>query len=31
MLFPLVFLIFPPIFIVLLYPAISSLTQSLGS
>src|SRR3954452_8089338 len=31
MLFPLVFLIFPPIFIVLLYPALSSLTQSLGS
>jgi tight adherence protein C len=31
MLFPLVFLIFPPIFIILLYPAISSVTQSLGS
>jgi tight adherence protein C len=31
MLFPLVFLIFPPIFIVLLYPALNSLTQSLGS
>ena len=31
MLFPLVFLIFPPIFIILLYPALSSVTQSLGS
>ncbi len=30
MLFPLVFLIFPPIFIVLLYPAVTSLTTSLG-
>ena len=31
MLFPLIFLIFPAMFVVLLYPAISSLTQSLGS
>jgi tight adherence protein C len=31
MLFPLVFLIFPPIFIVLLYPALNSLTSSLGN
>jgi tight adherence protein C len=31
MLFPLVFLIFPPIFIVLLYPAMHSLSQSLGT
>jgi tight adherence protein C len=31
MLFPLVFLIFPAIFIVLLYPALHSLTSALGS
>jgi tight adherence protein C len=31
MLFPLVFLIFPPIFIVLLFPAVHSLGQSLGN
>jgi tight adherence protein C len=31
MLFPLVFLIFPPIFIVLLYPAFTTLTDTLGS
>jgi tight adherence protein C len=30
MLFPLVFLIFPPIFIVLLYPAVTTLTETLG-
>jgi tight adherence protein C len=31
MLFPLIFLIFPPIFIVLLYPAVHSFGQSFGA